>query len=269
MLTEFPELADDDEVVEQAVMKDGLSLRLASERMRNSHNVVRAAVQQNGLALEFASAKFKSSHWIVIRAVQNDGMALQFASKQLRTNRKDIVRAAVQQNGRALEFASEDQLNDPDLVLAAVRQDAWAFSRASPYLLANRSWVLSAMRANGLALKHLVPRGNVPSTDAAAGNLQSAASAYWRDRDIALAAVRQNVMAYQFTSWKQRIGGELQRLVELQDGVTLLRRSATSRQRPMPISRRRSRRCFNVSSLIGETRLCGLSRPTVYSLTTT
>ena len=57
-----------------AVQKNGLSLKYASDELKNNFEIVKIAVQKNrGLALEYASDELKNNFEIVKLAIQKYG----------------------------------------------------------------------------------------------------------------------------------------------------------------------------------------------------
>lgn len=89
-----------------AVKKNGMSLVIYSDEIRDQPNVVLSAVQQNGMALQFASEELKNNKVIVTNAVRQNGMALKFASERLKDD-ADVVFEALQNGTRNIKFASE------------------------------------------------------------------------------------------------------------------------------------------------------------------
>ena len=117
-----PELQNDKEVVERAVMFDGYALKFASAGLQADKDVVSSAVKSFGGALEYASADLKNNKQVALFAA-NDPWAetFQHVSVALR-NDKEVVMVAVASNGTALEYASEALKNDKEVVSAAFVQ---------------------------------------------------------------------------------------------------------------------------------------------------
>ena len=67
----------------------GLSLKYASDILKDDSVIVLAAVTQNGYALEYASVRLKGDSVIVLAAVSQNGMALGYASDTLKKDPQD------------------------------------------------------------------------------------------------------------------------------------------------------------------------------------
>jgi NAD kinase len=74
--------------------EDGTLLRFASYKMRNDPEVVQAAVMQNGLALEYATNLVKKDRQTVLKAVNQYSGAFVFADRKLQ-NDSEIQKIAV------------------------------------------------------------------------------------------------------------------------------------------------------------------------------
>ena len=94
-----------------STIKNGRYLRF----FKNDGWSINSLVLKNGLTLEYASERLKDIDSIVETAVQNNGLSLEFASAELR-NDKNIVLKAIKQNPKAIEFASIEMQNDPDII---------------------------------------------------------------------------------------------------------------------------------------------------------
>jgi hypothetical protein len=101
------ELQDYYEICWEAVNKNGLILKYASEHMKEIYGIIYQAVTNNGLALEFVPEK-KKTLGICEIAVTNNGLALEFVPNIKKTF--DICSLAVTKNGLALEFVSIDNI---------------------------------------------------------------------------------------------------------------------------------------------------------------
>ena len=62
--------------------KEGILLKVASERVKNNKEIVLLAVKQNGLALEFASDELKNNIDIIKLAVEQNGLAIHLIKKE-------------------------------------------------------------------------------------------------------------------------------------------------------------------------------------------
>jgi hypothetical protein len=71
-------------VIMAAVLKDGLQLEFASERLQDNYDIVFAAVSQNGHALRWASERLRRTHAIIEAALENNEMAIVEVPEDLR-----------------------------------------------------------------------------------------------------------------------------------------------------------------------------------------
>ncbi|CAD7940337.1 unnamed protein product [Amoebophrya sp. A120] len=110
----------DEQLIREAVMRDGEAISEASWALRNSPEIGLLAVKQNGLALRYLSCELAKSQKICLAAVQNNGLALQYCSMEIRSSSPEIVRAAVDQNAAAWRFVrGEKLLSDSNLFRVA------------------------------------------------------------------------------------------------------------------------------------------------------
>eukprot|EP01043_Picozoa_sp_COSAG02_P012198 COSAG02_NODE_468_length_21758_cov_41.206796_8_plen_583_part_00 len=198
-------LRNDPHIVREAVKQDGLALRHASEPLRNDAQIVLEAVKQDGSALADASEPLRSDAQIVLEAVKQWGGALAYASKSLR-NDPQIVLEAVKQWGGVLADASEPLRNDAQIVLEAVKQHGCALKRASEPLRNDAQIVLEAVKQNGLALEHASkllqnnPQIVLEAVKQDGRALQHAAEPLQNDLRIVIEAVRKNGRALRHAS---------------------------------------------------------------------
>lgn len=118
-------LMADKEVVLTAVRQDGRALCYAAEHLLADKEVVLAAVKQNGWSLRFAAKSVQADKEVVLAAVQQDGMALSSAARSLYAD-VEVVRAAVEENARSLDYvldyASDDLFWDEEVLRSALGQ---------------------------------------------------------------------------------------------------------------------------------------------------
>ena len=128
------EIIDNEKIVLKSVERDGITLKYASDRLKNKFSIVYKAVQNNGLALKYASDTLKDHNYflkkVVDEAVQENGLALQYASDRLK-NEYYIVIYAVQENGLALQYASDRLKDNLTIVSEAINQNGLALQFAS------------------------------------------------------------------------------------------------------------------------------------------
>lgn len=106
-LSEFPEYQDDPDVVNEAVMRDGLELRHAGPKCRANCAIVLHAVTNNPDAFQYATGDVLDDFVIAGTAVERSPPMLEFAGPR----RKDdwrLVLWACRKNPSVLRFASED-----------------------------------------------------------------------------------------------------------------------------------------------------------------
>ncbi|CAD7940333.1 unnamed protein product [Amoebophrya sp. A120] len=121
----------DENVIREAVMRNGDAISEASWELRNSLEIGLLAVKQNGLALRYLSCELAKDEQICLAAVQSNGLALEYCSMEVRSSSLPVAHAAVKQNAKAWRFLrGEELLSDPDLfrVACAGHPDFFWFS---------------------------------------------------------------------------------------------------------------------------------------------
>ena len=219
-------LADKDFMI-KAVKRNGLTLKYASDELKNDAEVVLAAIEGGDVcgyfaeALEFASDELKDDKSIVMAAVSRRGEALRFASDRLRCDR-DVVMAAVDQSGWALEYASDELRNDEEVVLTAIQGGddtcngySFAMEYASEELKSNKEFMIKAIELTEgeafakasdtlkndkeivlIAVKNCSPPHQCDPTIV----LAYASDQMKADKDVVLAAVRRNGWSLNYAS---------------------------------------------------------------------
>ncbi|CAE7938339.1 unnamed protein product [Symbiodinium sp. KB8] len=138
-----------------------------------------AAVQKNCDAFPLLSVPMRYDREITLEAVRQKGGLLQYTSPVLQADR-EVVGAAVQQSGAALRFAAPARRNELGLVRRAVTRTPEIFPFLPAEQKARRELASVAVARDGMLL--------------------SAVPTLQDDKDIVLAAVRQNPAALQFAS---------------------------------------------------------------------
>ena len=157
-----------------------VSLKTASEELKNNPEVVMAAVKQNYHALKYASEDLKSNSEFMLEAVKLNYNVLEYASEEMRSN-PAVILEAIKQNGFALEYASEDLKSNSEFMLEAVKLNYNVLEYAGEEMKSNSEFVLEAVKQNGFALEY------------ASEELKS-------DPEIVMAAVKQYHQALQYAS---------------------------------------------------------------------
>lgn len=185
-------LRENYEIAEIAIRKRKGMLKFASRELQADRNLVLLACRTDPSNFEFAAEELRSDEEVVLAAVSQKGDVIKFASGAMQANAKVVKVAVSNCQGLALEFAAEQLRGDRDLVLQALSApaDSEAMGRAS---------------RNGLASSALAC---VPAELRA-------------DRQLVMAAVRQNGRALEFAATELQMDSEVARLAVQQDGSAL------------------------------------------------
>ena len=183
-----------------------VSLKTASEELKNNPEVVMAAVKQNYHALKYASEDLKSNSEFMLEAVKLNYNVLEYASEEMRSN-PAVILEAIKQNGFALEYASEELKSDPEIVMAAVKQYHQALQYASDELKSNLEFMFEAVNLNGFALRFASDKlKNNPEivmlavTKSYGIALQYASENLKNNPEIVMAALKPNGAAFAYAS---------------------------------------------------------------------
>jgi hypothetical protein len=167
----------------RALRADARSLLVGPPDLRADGNILHEALTPNWTLLRYMSDSFRRDQKMVLNAVQMNGFAMQWAADELRRDR-DFALRAVGASGTALYYCASHIQQDREVVLAAIRQNALALQFAAQHLRAERDFLLEAAKANGHVLMYI----DEP--------------ALWLDKEIVLASVKQNGLAFQHVASK-------------------------------------------------------------------
>jgi hypothetical protein len=173
------ELKDSMEIVEKAVIQNGLALQYASDRLKDNKIIVNTAIKQNGLALQYASDRLKSRVKIIIRAVKQNGLALQYVPEYIKTRAIEITGVAIRNNISAINY-STIKLNDlPRVSFLIYNYNVELIKYVDYDIKNNYDVILYCVKQNGLLLEF-------------------ASEKLKMNKDIVIAAIKQNLLAYKF-----------------------------------------------------------------------
>jgi tetratricopeptide (TPR) repeat protein len=166
---------DDEEVVLEAIKQCPLSIRFASDRLKDTKSVALDAVGRNGTVLRFLQNWSKDPD-IVALAVKTTPKSLKFASPDLKRmpemilksvkatslsfrsncpsslrDDKEFMLNVIKIAPNHLRFASGNLRNDKDICLAAVERNGKCLEYVSDAMRSNRQVVITAMEQDRLA----------------------------------------------------------------------------------------------------------------------
>ena len=200
-----PQLTNDQEFISAAVQISGLALKYASPQLQNNREIVLAALKQDGNALQFAP-RLRGEKHVVIAALEKDGNALQYASEKLKSN-EEIVSAAVRQNGNALQYASQALQDNGRLRREAgwtERDEAEKKRKKTQAILDEKNRILDRVKKDGWQLQYVSGKDKeiVLAAVKQNGEALQFGGGWDEDKDIVLAAVQQNCYALKYASRK-------------------------------------------------------------------
>eukprot|EP00755_Sulcionema_specki_P002593 Sspe_Gene.118879::Locus_113389_Transcript_1_1_Confidence_1.000_Length_1594::g.118879::m.118879 len=237
------------EIVLAAVTKNGSSLRYAPTCFHSDRGVVLAAVVSNSNALRYAAPVLLSDRSFALEAVRANGKALSRLSHF--QSDVEVVKAAVSSRGRALQYAHRSLRQDIDVVHLAVLNDGGALCESE--VLDNKELALAALRNGGkvysildqalqedeevveCAMRAGCNACDVPSTVDIPRHLAllavqrdgcelAALPSYRDDREVVMAAVRQNGLALEHASLAMQKDREVLMAAVAQHGAILFGR---------------------------------------------
>lgn len=179
----------------EAVRQSGDSLEYASPELRNDPDVVLEAVRNSPRSIRYASTELRNDRDFVVRAMIWKGktsadLAKWLPTLELREDREFMLRAAAR-NSAALQFASKELRSDPRIVLAAIETSRpWSFhplQHAPMELQFDRDFLLAVAQTKG-----------------GVRELECAPEYIWNDRDVVLAAVKNDAAALKHASGRLR-----------------------------------------------------------------
>jgi hypothetical protein len=167
----------------RALREDARALMVSPPDLRADKSVLQDALHPNWTLLRYMNESHRRDQEMVLVAVKMNGFAMQWASEQLRRDREFVLQA-VGASGTALYYCASWFQEDQEVVLTAIWQNALALQFASQSLRSDREFLLEAAAANGHVLMYIDD------------------PALWLDKEIVLASVRQNGLAFQHVAGK-------------------------------------------------------------------
>ena len=140
-------LKEDKEIALIAVKKDGQALSYLSEQLREDKEVQNAALK-SGYPLDIASDEIRNNKEVVLKSLEKCGADLEYVSDRLKDD-KEVVLIAVKndyENGETIQYASDRLKDDKDIILEAVRVTPYALKYASDRLKNDKEVVLEALK---------------------------------------------------------------------------------------------------------------------------
>ncbi|EFC41540.1 predicted protein [Naegleria gruberi] len=117
---------DDKQIVLDAVRKNGMDLRYASEDLRNDRLVVMTAVIDDGAAIQFAP-QFQADKEMALIAVKTSPLALSYLHFSMKAD-KDVALAAVSHYGQSIQYVSQSLRTNREIILKAVKNNLSALT---------------------------------------------------------------------------------------------------------------------------------------------
>lgn len=149
----IPALFEDDEsIVHSCVEINGLSIKYASDRLRNHLKIALSAVTENGLSLEFLPDDLKNNFEVVFAAVKSDGKAIHHANKSF-LNDLIVTMEAAKSYPNVIKYVERDFLNNEDLALLVLSQSGKLLSLFPNKIKSNRHIVEAAITDDGNSLE--------------------------------------------------------------------------------------------------------------------
>ena len=225
-----PRLKDDEDVVREAVRKDGRKLKYASQRLKKNKEFAILAVKNCGEALEYVDVTLRKDKDVLMEAVKEDCWSLIHAKEVLGDlDYKDIILVALRQSSKIYLYLNGPLKEDPDVTEFAKLQEKFELEReetekrnieareearveqektsAREKVKSNleKEKAIQVLRYNGLALKDFaslnddedVVREAVKSNGRA---LEFASERLKGDENIASLAISEDVRAFDFVS---------------------------------------------------------------------
>ncbi|GAA0409115.1 hypothetical protein GCM10009133_17070 [Cocleimonas flava] len=169
-------LLNDFDYVKTQVMKDGLNIQFASDRLKQNKDIVLLAVKQNGRALQYAGDTLKNDTEIALAAIKNTVHSIEFAGKDIK-KKKEIALITIKDYPPAIRYFDPSIQNDEDvlkIILDEVKREITNLSYIQGTSVEkNKSFMLSAIK--------LQPR-----------IFYSLSNEFQKDEDIVLVAVKHN-----------------------------------------------------------------------------
>lgn len=145
-------MADDYDVVKEAVQRDGMAIQFASKRHRCNKNIAEIAVRQNGRAFSFLSKELRKSTKLLRIALETDpdAILLGFAFQK---HNPELVMMAVKGDPDLLEaLALDDAIYVSDF--SKYTDTPWEFDDEHYVRCKNREIVMEAVKKNGAMIQY-------------------------------------------------------------------------------------------------------------------
>jgi hypothetical protein len=172
----LPSVQDDDEFMDEACRRNGLSLQWASKRLRNDKKIVLAACRSNPLALRHAllidkevvmtaftgtcpdhqalaecvPEEFLQDEEVMYTMVSNDWRLLKYVPQGKWSEK--LIQCGLEQSGMALSYAPKKYRENKELVIKAVTNDFRVLTKIPAWLRYDDNVLCAALRSSPEAM---------------------------------------------------------------------------------------------------------------------
>lgn len=136
------------------IKSNPLWLKNLNENYCDNEEIVSQAVMRNGMALEYASARLKNNKKIVMLALEQTGWSIVHAGEDVR-NDKQACWKALKDCPYVLKYAGANVRSDIEFAIKSVKKNSEMIKFVSDELKSEESLVLEALNANGSLFWHL------------------------------------------------------------------------------------------------------------------
>jgi len=112
-------LFKDEYFVNEAIRRKPLTIKFASQAIKNNKEIVLRVIKHNGELLRYASERLKNDKQILLVAMMKSDGAFVYRGESLREDR-DLSLIAVMRNGCLLSHVDKLQKNDKEIILKAL-----------------------------------------------------------------------------------------------------------------------------------------------------
>lgn len=139
----FSQKINDYETMFHAVSLNGISLKYASDSLRDNHVLATVALSNNTWSVEFMSSRIKSDRKLMLQAVKKNGAIIGYLPHF--ADDKIFAKAAVRENGDNMQYVSDQMKNDKELALIGISNNNYCVKFLSDELKNNKEIAISSL----------------------------------------------------------------------------------------------------------------------------
>jgi len=142
-----PDFLNDSEIAKNILKIKPASITQISDELKDNNEVVIEAIKKNGLLLKYVSNRLKDDDGFVSLAIEQNANALMHASERLQ-NDYDILKLTVKCDYRRFQYMPEIIKTSKKIIIYVIGKSADMIKYVDPTILNDKSFILELLSIN-------------------------------------------------------------------------------------------------------------------------